>query len=316
MRYRALGDSGLVVSVVGLGCNNFGRKLDLAATRLVIDAAMESGITLLDTADAYGDPRGTSEEVMGEVLQGRREQFVLATKFGLDVNGANGPDYGARGSRRYIRQAVEASLRRLRTDYIDLYQLHVPDPLTPMEETVEAMDSLVREGKVRYLGHSNLTGWQIADAHWIASTSGAVPFISAQNHYSLMERDAEAEVIPACERFGLGLLPYFPLARGLLTGKYSRSAPAPQGAKLAAEPDYITDAKLARVAALEALADGWGVSVLDIAMGGLAAQPAVASVIAGATSAAQVQANAAAGLWEPTVEQLVEIDAAAPGPAR
>lgn len=316
MRFDALGDSGLVVSVVGLGCNNFGRKVDAAGTRSILDAAADCGITLLDTADAYGDPRGTSEEVMGAALKGRRDDFVLATKFGLDVAGANGPDFGARGSRRYIRQAIEGSLRRLQTDYIDLYQLHMPDPNTPIEETVDALDDLVREGKVRYLGHSNLTGWQIADAHWVAATSGASPFVSAQNHYSLMERDAEAEVIPACERFGLGLLPYFPLARGLLTGKYAKGAPPPSGSKLEVDDGYVTDAKLDRVEALRDLAESWGITLLDIAMGGLAAQPAVASVIAGATSPDQVRANAAAGLWEPTAEQLVAIDLAAPGPHR
>lgn len=316
MRYHPLGNSGLVVSIVGLGCNNVGRKLDLAATTAVVDAAADVGITLLDTSDAYGEPRGRAESVMGEALQGRRDFFVLATKFGLDVDGANGPDFGARGSRRYIRQAIESSLRRLRTDYIDLYQLHAPDPVTPVEETVDALDELVREGKVRYLGHSNLAAWQVADAHWIAATSGASPFISAQNEYSLLERAAETELIPACERFGLGLLPYFPLARGLLTGKYSRSGPPPVGSKMVADDYYITEDKLTKVEALSKLANGWGVSLLEIAMGGLAARPAVASVIAGATSADQVRANAAAGLWEPTAEQLAAIDVAVPGPGR
>lgn len=309
MRYQPLGNSGLVVSVVGLGCNQFGGKVDVDGTRAIIDAAAEVGITLLDTADIYGSPRSSSETVLGEVLKGRRDEFVLATKFGMNPDGANGPDFGARGSRRYIRQAIEHSLRRLQTDYIDLYQLHTPDLVTPIDETIDALDDLVREGKVRYLGHSNLSGWQIADAHWTALNAGATPFISAQNHYSLLERGVEDEVIPACERFGLGMLPYFPLAMGLLTGKYS-GGNVPEGSRLAARTSEITADKLAKVDALQAVADSYGASLLDLAMGGLAAQPAVASVIAGATSPEQVRANSAAGLWEPTAEALVAIDAA------
>src|SRR5215471_14472484 len=219
MRYRALGNSGLAVSVVGLGCNNFGGRLDLAGTRAVVDAAIDCGITLLDTADTYGGG-GRSEEFIGEVLAGRRDKVVLATKFGHQSSDMGyGPAAGAKGGRGYIRRAVEQSLRRLRTDYIDLYQIHTPDPSTPIAETLDALDELVAEGKVRYLGHSNFAGWQIADAAHLAAIHGRTPFVSAQNHWSLLERDAEAEVVPAARHFGLGVLPYFPLANGLLTGK-------------------------------------------------------------------------------------------------
>ncbi len=222
MRYRRLGNSGLVVSVVGLGCNNFGRKVDDAGTKAVVDAAIDQGINLFDTADIYGDPAGASESALGKALKGRRDDVVIATKFGMDMHGANGVDHGARGARRYVTKAVEASLRRLGTDHIDLYQMHTPDAETPIDETLSALDDLVRAGKVRYLGNSNFTGWQIADADWTARTHGRTPFISAQNEYSWLKRGVEADVVGACERFGLGLLPFFPLASGLLTGKYRR----------------------------------------------------------------------------------------------
>src|SRR5690348_4103882 len=225
---RPLGDSGLDVSVVGLGCNNFGRRIDLEATRIVVDAALEAGITFLDTADVYGE----SETFLGQVLAGRRDEVVLATKFGNPLRGALGEDHGARGSRWYVRRAVERSLRRLRTDHIDLYQLHRPDPHTPIEETLAALTELVREGKVRYIGNSNFAGWQVADADWIARTRGLERFVSAQNEYSLIETGVEAELVPALQRFGLGLLPFFPLANGLLTGKYRRDAPRPEGTRL------------------------------------------------------------------------------------
>lgn len=303
MRYRRLGDSGLVVSAVGLGCNNFGRRIDLDATRAVVDAAQDCGITLLDTADSYG----ASEEFLGDVLVGRRDDFVVATKFGSDLGGALGADFGARGSRRYVRRAVERSLRRLRTDHIDLYQLHRPDPLTPVEETLSALTDLVREGKVRYVGSSNFTGWQVADADWTARTRGLERFVSAQNEYSLLERGAEADLVGACERFGVGLLPYFPLANGLLTGKYRRDAPPPEGTRLAGRPEYVTDARLDTVEALGGFASQRGVSLLDVAVGGLAALPAVASVIAGATRPEQVRANAAAGAWRPDADDLDRI---------
>ncbi|MEO3771700.1 aldo/keto reductase [Micromonospora sp. B9E7] len=312
MTYRRLGDSGLVVSVVGIGCNNFGRKLDLDGTRAVVDAALDAGINLFDTADIYGEPQGGSEELLGQALKGRRDDVVVATKFGMDMNGLNGPDFGARGSRRYIARAVEASLRRLGTDHIDLYQMHEPDPGTPIDETLAALDDLVRDGKVRYLGNSNFTGWQIADADWVASSNGRARFISAQNHYSLLERSVETEVIPACERFGLGMLPFFPLANGLLTGKYRREAQPPAGSRLSGGGRYterLAAADWDTIEAIEAYAGERGLSMLQVAIGGLAAQPAVTSVIAGATTPEQVLANAAAGTWEPSHEDLAALRA-------
>ncbi|MEU4676583.1 aldo/keto reductase [Micromonospora sp. NPDC023737] len=307
MTYRRLGDSGLVVSVVGIGCNNFGRKTDLDGTRAVVDAALDAGIHFFDTADIYGEPQGSSEELLGQALKGRRDDVVVATKFGMDMNGLNGPDHGARGSRRYIARAVEASLRRLGTDYIDLYQVHEPDPATPIDETLAALDDLVRAGKVRYLGNSNFSGWQIADADWVASSNGRSRFISAQNQYSLVERSVETEVVPACERFGLGLLPFFPLANGLLTGKYKRGEAPPAGSRLAGGGRYaarLAAAKWDLIEAIERYADERGLSMLQVAIGGLAAQPAVTSVIAGVTTPEQVLANAAAGAWQPTDEDL------------
>src|ERR1700722_4432844 len=288
MRYGTLGDSGLLVSVVGLGCNNFGGRLDVQQTRAVVDAAIDEGITLFDTAETYGGA-GASELALGEVLQGRRDQVVLATKFGHRSSDMGyGPAAGAKGSRNYIKIAVEKSLTRLKTDYIDLYQLHTPDPVTPIEETLAALDDLVTESKVRYLGHSNFSGWQIADAAHTAAASGRTPFISAQNHWSLLERDAEREEVPAALHFGVGLLPFFPLANGLLTGKVRRGQAVPEGTRLA-EPrraGYVTDAKLDAVESLIAWGEEQGVSILQIAIGGLAAQPGCSSVIAGATPAA------------------------------
>jgi aryl-alcohol dehydrogenase-like predicted oxidoreductase len=315
MRYRTLGSSGLLVSVVGLGCNNFGSRLDAAASRNVIDAALDAGITLLDTSDSYGGGGG-SESAIGEALAGRRDSVVLATKFGSPVHDPFGPAAGRHASRSWIRRAVEASLRRLRTDYLDLYQLHFPDPGTPLEETISAMSELVTEGKVRYLGHSNLAGWQIARAAHLCKDLGATPFVSAQNEYSLLERSLEAEVVPACQTYGLGVLPYFPLANGLLTGKVRRGQPLPEGSRIAARKGYVTDEKLDRVEALVSFAEMRDLSLLDVAIGGLAAQPAVASVIAGATSAEQVRANAAAGDWEPTADDLRALDELVPGPPR
>jgi aryl-alcohol dehydrogenase-like predicted oxidoreductase len=315
MRYRTLGDSGLVVSVVGLGGNNFGRRIDLDATRAVVDAALEAGITLVDTADTYGG-HGESEALLGEVLRGRRGEVVLATKFGMDMDGGNGPDWGARGSRRYIRLAVEASLRRLRTDWIDLYQYHVPDGVTPVEETLAALDDLVREGKVRYAGSSNFAGWQVADADSFARHAGTTRFVSAQNNYSLLDRTAERELGPACVRHGVGILPYFPLANGLLTGKYRRGEAAPRGTRMESRLDSVRDRTFDRIEALETFAHERGVSLLDVAIGGLAAQPAVGSVIAGATRPEQVKANAAAGGWEPTADDRAALDAIAPSGTR
>ena len=314
MRYRTLGDSGLLVSVVGLGCNNFGGRIDLQRTRAVVDAAIDAGITLFDTAEMYGKDGG-SELALGEVLAGRRDKVVLATKFGHQkVDMGYGPAAGAKGGRGYIRLAVEKSLRRLRTDYIDLYQLHTPDPLTPIEETIAALDELVAEGKVRYIGHSNLSGWQLADA--AHKSAARTPFISAQNQWSLVDRGVEAEVVPAAAAFGLGVLPYFPLANGMLTGKVRRGRQLPAGSRIATRSHLVTDEKLDTVEALIEWGAERGVSILEIAIGGLAAQPGCASVIAGATSAEQIIANAAAGEWEPAQEELAELDKISPPPAR
>src|ERR1700733_7299900 len=313
MRYRPLGDSGLVVSVAGLGCNNFGGRLDLDGVRAVVDAAIDAGITLFDTADVYGGA-GASERALGEILGPRRDQVVLATKFGGGDMGY-GPAAGAKGGRSYIRRAVTESLRRLRTDYIDLYQLHTPDPVTPVEETIAALHELVAEGKVRYLGHSNLSGWQLADAAHLAARDGRTPFISAQNHWSLLERGAESEVVPAARHFGLGVLPFFPLANGLLTGKVRQGQPVPSGTRLADRESYVTQDKLAKVEALIAWGQARGVTLLDIAIGGLAAQPGCSSVIAGAMNPEQVKANANAAEWIPSADELNEIDALAPRPA-
>src|SRR5487761_974376 len=313
MRYRPLGDSGLQVSVVGLGCNNFGRRMDADGARSVVDAAIEAGVTLLDTAESYGG-NGRSEEILGEVLAGRRDQVVLATKFGGSDVGY-GPAAGAKGGRAYIRRAVTESLRRLRTDYIDLYQLHTPDPQTPIEETLAALDELVAEGKVRYIGHSNLSGWQLADAAHVAARSGRTPFVSAQNNWSLLDRAAEAEVVPAARKFGLGVLPYYPLANGLLTGKVRRGQPVPAGSRLAGRVGYVTEAKLDKVEALISWAEEHGVTLLDVAIGGLAALPGCSSVIAGAMTPEQVKANAEAANWIPSADQLAEIDKIIPPPA-
>jgi aryl-alcohol dehydrogenase-like predicted oxidoreductase len=306
MAYRHLGSSGLVVSVVGLGCNNFGRRIDLEATRKVVDAALEVGVTFFDTADVYGE----SEAFLGQILQERRDEVVLGTKFGNDLRGALGEDHGARGSRWYVRRAVERSLRRLRTDHIDLYQLHRPDPSTPLDETLAALTELVHEGKVRYLGHSNFSAWQSADADWIARTRQLERFISAQNEYSLLDRTAERELLPALEHFGLGFLPYYPLANGLLTGKYVRSGPRPAGTRLAAAQydDYLTPERFDLVEALQAYAKERAVGLLEVAIGGLAARRGVTSVIAGATRPEQVRANAVAGQWMPSAEDLRVLD--------
>jgi aryl-alcohol dehydrogenase-like predicted oxidoreductase len=313
MHYRSLGNSGLVVSVVGLGCNNFGRRLDTDATRAVVVAAIDAGITLLDTAESYGGA-GQSEEILGEVLAGRRDQVVLATKFGGNGDMGYGPAAGAKGGRSYIVRAVEQSLRRLRTDYIDLYQLHTPDPATPIEETLTALGELVAQGKVRYIGHSNFSGWQLAEAAGAARELRTAGFISAQNRWSLLERGSEAEVVPAALHYGLGVLPYFPLANGLLTGKVRRGQAPPEGSRLASRRDYITDRKLDEVEALIGWAEQRGVTILDVAIGGLAAQPGCSSVIAGATSPEQVKANAAAGSWIPSADELADLDRVVPGP--
>ncbi|QNK81717.1 aldo/keto reductase [Nakamurella sp. PAMC28650] len=311
---RRLGHSGLAVSATGLGCNNLGRTgtvtADLAACRTLVDTALDAGITLFDVADIYGAEPGVSETILGIALGARRDEVVLATKFGMDAKGANGRDDGARGSRRYIVQSVEASLRRLKTDWIDLYQLHQPDPATPLAETLSALDDLVDAGKVRYIGHSNFAAWQLADAAWLSRESGAVPFISAQNEYSLVRREIEAELIPAATHFGVGILPFFPLANGLLTGKFRRGKDAPAGTRLAdLKPALLESAPWEAVELLARFAADRDLGMVDVAFGWLLAQPQVASVIAGATTPAQVVANAAAsGRWVPGQDELDAID--------
>ncbi|MEU8462165.1 aldo/keto reductase [Streptomyces sp. NPDC029003] len=315
MRYHPLGSSGLQVSAVGLGCNNFGGRLDAAGTRAVVDAALDAGITLLDTADIYGGAGG-SESHLGQALKGRRDQVVLATKFGYDgVDMGYGPAAGSRGGRGYIRRAVEESLRRLETDHIDLYQLHSPDPATPIAETLAALTELVTEGKIRYIGHSNFSGWQLAEAAHVARETGAAPFVSAQNEWSLLQRSAERELVPAAVHYGVGVLPYFPLANGLLTGKIRRGAPVPAGSRLEGRDSYLTEERLDTVEALAVIAEKHGRTLLELAIGWLSAQPGCASVIAGATSAEQVRANAAVAGRPLEPELLAEIDAAAAVPA-
>ena len=306
MTYRQLGHSGLTVSTVGIGCNNFGARMADEDVPAVVHAAIDAGITLFDTADVYGQ-RGGSETLLGRALRGRRDQVVLATKFGADMGGANGPDGGVRGSRRYIRIAVEASLRRLGTDWIDLYQMHTPDPLTPIEETLAALSELVAEGKVRYLGSSNFAGWQVVDADWTAHTGNLEGFVSAQNEYSWLSRGIEAELVPALQHTGQSLLPYFPLASGLLTGKYRRGEAAPPGSRLAANAARLAAADFDVIEAVADFADARGVGMLQVALGGLVAMPTVGSVIAGATSVEQVHANVGAGLWQPSAEDLDEL---------
>jgi aryl-alcohol dehydrogenase-like predicted oxidoreductase len=308
MTYRRLGDSGLTVSTAGLGCNTFGHTLAPEGVEPLVRAALDAGVTFFDTADVYGATPGQSEELLGSALGTRRDDVVVATKFGADVRGLNGPDWGARASRRYIRRAVEGSLRRLGTDYVDLYQLHLPDPLTPIEETLAGLHELVAEGKVRYIGSSNFDAWQVTDADWTARTGALTPFISAQNRYNLLDRSAERELVPAAESAGVGILPFVPLASGLLTGKYRRGEAAPEGTRMTVLPGRLAAADFDTIEALERLAADWGVPLSTVALGGLAAQPAVGSVIAGARTPDQVRANVASTLWEPTLEQLAELD--------
>ena len=314
MEFRTLGPSALRVSTVGLGCNNFGRTGTLTATQegtnAVIDAAIDAGITFFDTADIYGSERGLSETLMGNALTGRRGEIVLATKFGMDMAGANGPDEDARGSRRYIRIAVEASLRRLRTDWIDLYQLHRPDGVTPIEETLAALDELITEGKVRHIGHSNLDGWQIADAEYTAQLGNHPRFISAQNEYSLLARDVEREVLPAVNAYGLGFLPFFPLHNGLLTGKFRRSG-GPKDARISfLRPEVAENAPWDTMESYADFCADHGMTMLNASFAWLLAQPGLSSVIAGATTAEQVRQNAdAATAWQPTPAEVAEISA-------
>lgn len=312
MEQRSLGRSGLLVSEIGLGCNNFGGRIDLEASRRVVHAALDAGITLFDTADAYGN-QGGSEAALGEILGPRRHDIVLATKFALPMDGQ---EVLKGASRRYIVRAVEASLRRLRTDWIDLYQQHRPDPLTPIEETLRALEDLVRAGKIRYAGCSNFPAWQVADAVWTARDRHLGGFVSCQDEYSLLARGHEAELLPCMRAHGLGLLPYFPLANGLLTGKYKRNAALPPGTRLAttqrSADRTLTDANWATAERLADFCEARGHSMLELAFGWLLAQPPVASVIAGATRPEQIVANAAAGGWRLSADDLDEIDRIAP----
>jgi aryl-alcohol dehydrogenase-like predicted oxidoreductase len=303
VRYRALGDSGLVVSTVGIGCNAFGARIGADDVQAVVDTALDLGVNFFDTADSYAF--GASEELLGAALGRRRDEVVVATKFGMDMEGRNGPDLGARASRRYVRRAVEASLRRLGTDYIDLYQLHQPDLVTPVEETLAAMNELVVEGKVRYLGCSNFAAWEVTHASWVARTRGLSGFVTVQNEYSLYNRVAEDELAPACLDAGVGILPYYPLAYGLLTGKYAPGV-VPEGSRLSHESQRskLEGVDFSRVSALQEYADARGLDLLSVAVGGLAAQPAVGSVIAGVSRASQVQTNVAAVSWEPSADDL------------
>jgi len=304
MKMRRLGSSGLKVSEVGLGCNNFGMRIDQKATNAVVDTAIEAGITLFDTADVYGATQ--SEVFLGKALGKRRQEVVLATKFGMQI----GDDKSRSGaSRRWIMRAVEDSLSRLGTDYIDLYQQHRYDPETPMDETLRALDDLVTQGKVRYIGNSNFTGWQVADADWTAA--GATRFVSAQNLFSLLERKVEHEVLPSCEHFGLGFLPFFPLASGLLSGKYKRGEKPPEGTRLAAWGSRgaaaLSDKNFDKVEKLTAWAEERDHTVLELAFAWLLGHEVVSSVIAGATSPEQVKTNAAAGDWRLSPEEVKEV---------
>jgi len=301
MRTRTLGDGGPEVSVVGLGTNNFGGRCDLEQTRAVLDAALDAGITLVDTANIYS--QGTSEDYIGRVLEGRLDRVVLATKFGMKMN--DEPEL-PRGSRDYIRWAIEASLRRLHTETIDVYQMHQPDDSTPIAETLGALDELVQEGKVRFIGSSNFSGPQVEDADRVARERGFARFVAAQNEYSFVKRGAEEELLPTCERLGIGVLPFFPLASGLLTGKYERGVEATEG-RLAGRT--IPAEQFDRLDALQQYADERSISLLDVAIGGLAAMPAIASVIAGATKPEQVHANVRAGEWVPSADDLAALKA-------
>jgi aryl-alcohol dehydrogenase-like predicted oxidoreductase len=291
------------VSVVGLGGNNFGMRVDLEETRGVVEAALDAGVTLFDTADIYGG-KGGSESFLGEVLEGRRDRVVIATKFGGDM----GDGTEARGSRAYILEAIDASLERLRTDVVDLYQYHTPDNVTPFEETFGALDELIRAGKVRYVGHSNLKAAQVEEVDAICRERGFAQPVSAQNQYSLLRREAEEELLPTCQRLGIGVLPFFPLASGLLTGKYRRGEPRPPGTRLSDREGVFTDETFDRLEALEEFAEERGLTLQQVAIGGLLAQPAIASVIAGATKPEQVRANVAAAEWEPTSADVAALN--------
>jgi len=308
MEYKNLGRSGLQVSAVGLGCNNFGMRIDLEQTKAVVGKALEVGINLFDTADIYGG-RGKSEEFLGAALKGNRRNAVIATKFTGPMG--EGPLWSG-GSRRYIFEAVDDSLRRLGTDYIDLYQVHFPDAKTPIEETMRALDDVVRAGKVRYIGCSNFTGWQVVEAQWIAREGHLSPFVSAQNQYNLLDRRVERELMPACAKYGLGILPYFPLASGFLSGKYKHGEAPPEGTRLAAwgprGQAMLSDQNFDVLGRLEAFASARGHAMIDLAIGWLASHETVPCVISGATKPEQVEENARAAEWKLTAEEMAEVD--------
>jgi aryl-alcohol dehydrogenase-like predicted oxidoreductase len=309
MEYRNLGKSGLQVSIVGLGCNNFGGRLDEAQTKAVIDKCIDEGITMFDTSDIYGG-RGKSEEFMGPALKPHRRNVVIATKCAGPMG--EGP-YWRGTSRKYIIEAVEDSLRRLQTDYIDLFQIHFPDPNTPIDETLHALDDLVRDGKIRYIGNSNFKAWQVVEADWVSRTEHITRFISAQNEHSLLQRGPEAELIPACEKYGIGLLPFFPLASGFLTGKYRPDQPAPEGTRLGAANSpmaarILHEGNFDQLVKLEKFAEDRGHSMIELAFSWLASKPIVGSVIAGATKPEQVEQNAKAADWRLTPEEMTEVD--------
>jgi len=308
LEYKHLGRSGLQVSVVGLGCNNFGGRCDYDQSEKVVNTALDEGINLFDTADVYGG-QGKSEEFLGRILKGRRSDAIIATKWGMNMG--EGP-HRSGASRKYIVSAVEDSLRRLQTDYIDLYQLHRPDSSTPIEETLRALDDLVSAGKVRYIGHSNFAGWQAAEAHFVAEKGNFTPFISAQNEYNLLDRRIESELVPACNAYGVSILPFFPLASGFLTGKYRPGQDLPVGTRLAnAGPmasRILNDRNFETLGRLEAFAEARGKSMVDLAIGWLASLPHVGSVIAGATKPEQVTQNVASGSWKLSPDELAEVD--------
>lgn len=316
MELRNLGTSGLRVSLVGLGCNNFGGRLDMEGTRKVVHAALDAGITLFDTADVYGN-RGGSESQLGEILGAARKDIVLASKFGMQMD-ESGVKKG--GSRRYIMEAVEASLKRLRTDWIDLYQMHRIDPLTPIDETLRALDDLVRQGKVRYIGCSNKPSWQVIDALWTAQSANLNSFVSCQDEYSLLNREIERELIPAMAENGLGLLPFYPLASGMLTGKYKRGEELPKDSRFGAATPFrrihLNDENFTRIEALEAFCAVRGKTILELAISWLACNPVVSSVIAGATRPEQIAANIKAASWQLTHDDMAEIDRIVPGPGQ
>jgi aryl-alcohol dehydrogenase-like predicted oxidoreductase len=308
MEFRQLGRSGLRLSLIGLGCNNFGARLPLEGARKVVDKALDLGVTFFDTADRYGGP-GTSETILGEILGSRRKDIVLATKFGISLEDRTAL---AGASRVYIMTAIEASLRRLKTDWIDLYQVHRPDPATPIEETLRALDDLVRDGKVRYTGVSNFAGWQVAEAEWTARSIGTTRFASVQDEYSLAYRGHEKELIPAIEAYGLGFLPYRPIASGILTGKYRRGEPLPAGTRMERlkhhAAKYARDRNFDVAERLEDFAVARGHTLIELAFSWLAARPFVSSIIPGAMTPEQVEQNVAAAGWRLTPEELAEID--------